>query len=247
MTDWTDSQAPRSRTHSCRQVMALIPAYNAGEAVGRVVREVAALEGGLMVLVIDDGSTDGTAVRARQAGASVVSHPRNMGKGAALRTGFEHFLRTDLSAVVTLDADGQHAPGEIPSLVQRWEATGADIIIGTRRRDPSTMPPLRVVTNAVSSFLVSLAAGRRIQDSQSGFRLLSRRVIEKIEIDSDCYAAESEMLIKAGLRGMRVESVPVSTIYADERSYVHPFKQPVKFVWLILRSILWRFQRSEKP
>jgi glycosyltransferase involved in cell wall biosynthesis len=231
----------------CRDVLVLIPSYNAGEAVGKVVRETASLGEGFAILVVDDGSTDATAAIAREAGASVISHARNLGKGAALRTGFEYLLGTDLAAAVTLDADGQHAPAEIPVLIDRWAATGADIIIGTRRRDPASMPRLRILTNWLSSVLVSLAAGAHIDDSQSGFRLVSRRVVEKVRTTSRGYGAESEILIKAARGGFKIEAAPVSTIYGDERSYVHPFKQPVLFTWLILKSIVWRFDRSGRP
>jgi glycosyltransferase involved in cell wall biosynthesis len=223
--------------------MVLIPAYNAGESIARVVKEVALLGPDLTTLVIDDGSTDMTAKNAREAGALVRSHSRNMGKGAALRTGFEHFLKTDLKAIVTLDADGQHSPDEIPKLIDRWLVTKADIIIGTRKRDVTRMPLLRVMTNTLSSLLVSLSSGKYIHDSQSGFRLLSRRVIENVKTSSRGYGAESEILIKAVSRGFTIEAAAVSTIYAGEKSYVHPLKQPLLFMGLIIKSIFWRFER----
>lgn len=226
------------------RVMALIPAFNAGESVGTVVREVLALKAGITVVVIDDGSSDGTGQFARDAGALVITHPRNVGKGAALRTGFDHFLGTDLEAVVTLDADGQHSPREVPILIERWAVTGADVIVGTRKRDVEKMPPLRIVTNTISSWLVSLSAGTYIHDSQSGFRLLSRRVIQNVQTKSSGYGAESEILIKAASRGYSVDSVPVSTIYANEKSYIHPLKQPLRFLGLMVKSIFWRFERS---
>jgi glycosyltransferase involved in cell wall biosynthesis len=229
----------------CGLVMALIPAYNAGEAVGVVVRDILALRAGITTVVVDDGSSDATARIARDAGALVISHPHNLGKGAALRTGFDHFLGTDLEAVVTLDADGQHSPREIPILVERWAATGADIIVGTRKRDVEKMPPLRIVTNTLSSLLVSLSAGTYIHDSQSGFRLLSRRVIENVKTTSRGYGAESEILIKAASRGYKVDSAPVSTIYGSEKSYIHPLKQPLRFLGLMVKSIFWRFERSD--
>ena len=226
--------------------MILIPAYNAERWVGRVVSDVAALSREAAVLVVDDGSTDMTATAAREAGATVVSHERNLGKGAALRTGFERFLKTDLEAVITLDADGQHSAREIANLVDRWQATGADIVVGSRRRDLGSMPLARVLSNAVSSRLVSLSAGRRIPDSQSGFRLLTRRVVQDVRISSDGFAAESELLIKAGRRGFTIESAPISTIYADERSFINPLKQPILFMVLIVRSLFWRFRRIDR-
>jgi glycosyltransferase involved in cell wall biosynthesis len=224
--------------------MALIPAYNAAGTVGKVVGEVLALGAGMTAVVIDDGSDDGTAQIARRAGAIVVSHPRNLGKGAALRTGFEYFLSTGLEAVVTLDADGQHSPSEIPVLTDRWAATGADIVVGTRKRDFARMPLLRIVTNTLSSLLVSLSAGTYIHDSQSGFRLLSRRVVERVRTTSCGYGAESEILIRAASKGYKVESAPVSTIYGGEKSYIHPLKQPLRFLGLMARSVFWRFERS---
>jgi len=225
--------------------MALIPAYNAGEAVGKVVRDIAALGVGIATVVVDDGSSDSTATEAAQAGAVVLKHSCNKGKGEALRTGFAHFLTTDLKAVVTLDADGQHAPEEIPVLVERWAATRADIVIGTRKRDLRKMPPLRVITNTLSSLLVSLSAGKYIHDSQSGFRLLSRRVVDRVRTTSRGYGAESEILIKAVARGYSVVSAPVSTIYGFEKSYIDPLKQPLRFLGLIVKSVFWRFERSD--
>lgn len=236
---------PDGRT--CRDILVLIPSYNAGASVGGVVRETAALGRGWEILVVDDGSTDCTAAAAREAGALVVSHSRNLGKGAALRTGFEHLLAGNLEAVVTLDADGQHAPAEIGALVERWLETGADVVIGTRRRDPSMMPRLRILSNWLSSHLVSLAAGALVRDSQSGFRLISRRVVNDVRTTTSGYGAESEILIKAARRGFRIEAAPVSTIYGNERSYVNPLKQPLLFAWLMIKSIAWRLERGGRP
>jgi glycosyltransferase involved in cell wall biosynthesis len=226
--------------------MVLIPAYNAGAALDHVVREARALGTGLEVLVVDDGSTDSTARIARGGGATVVSHPVNLGKGAALRTGFDRFLASGRKAVVTLDADGQHSPAEIPSLVRCWLETGADIVIGTRRRNVGGMPPLRVITNTLGSLLVSLSAGTWIRDSQSGYRLLGRRVVDEVRTTSPGYLAESEILIRAATRGFTIREAPISTIYRGERSYIHPVKQPLLFLGLIIRSFLWRFERVGK-
>ncbi|MFZ1947530.1 MAG: glycosyltransferase family 2 protein [bacterium] len=226
------------------QVMAIVPAYNSASSVGEVVKGIVDLRCGIPVLVVDDGSTDATAEVARHWGALVKSHPTNLGKGEALRTGFEHFLASGLGAAVTLDADGQHDPAEIPRLVVRWRQTGADIVIGTRERDPSQMPPLRRLTNAVSSWMVSVAAGQRIRDSQSGFRLLSREVVGCVRTKAAGYDAESEILVKAAAKGFKVESAPISTIYGDERSHINPFKQPILFMWVMLKSIFWRLEAS---
>jgi glycosyltransferase involved in cell wall biosynthesis len=238
-----NTQTQESLEQAYRSVMVLIPAYNGGSAVGQVVRGTRAVSAALSILVVDDGSTDTTAQAALEAGAVVVSHPQNLGKGAALRTGFEHFLAADLGAVVTLDADGQHSPAEIPALVGRWLATRADIVIGTRRRRAGRMPRLRVITNTLSSLLVSLSAGKYIHDSQSGYRLLSRRVVREVKTSSRGYGAESEILIRAVAAGFTVVPAPISTIYRGEKSYIHPLKQPLLFLGLILKSFFWRFER----
>ncbi len=227
-------------------VLALIPAYNASETVAEVVRHLKALDPSLEVLVVDDGSSDGTGDVARLAGARVIRHDRNRGKGAALRTGFEEFLRGSWKALVTLDADGQHSPDEVPRLIEAWKTTGADIVIGERKKELGKMPLLRIVTNSISTFLVSASSGRRIPDSQSGFRLITRDVISTIKVRSDGYEAESELLIKAARSGFRIVGAPISTIYRNERSHINPFKQPMIFILLILRSLFWRFEIAFK-
>jgi glycosyltransferase involved in cell wall biosynthesis len=225
-----------------KSVLVVIPAYNAEKTIGDVVAGIKEVSPHLDVLVIDDGSSDGSGAAAELAGASLVSHNRNMGKGAALRTGFQRFLAGEYAAVITLDADGQHSPGEIPGLIRSWIEDHEDIVVGTRKRSVGTMPLLRIFTNTVSSWLVSLSAGRRIRDSQSGYRLITRPVLERVETDSQGYGAESEILIKAGAMGFRIGSAPITTIYEDEKSYIHPLKQPLLFLGLIFKSLFWRFE-----
>ena len=149
-------------------------------------------------------------------------------------------------AVITLDADGQHSPLEIPKLIEAWLNKRADIVIGTRERHVGSMPLLRIFTNTVSSWLVSLSAGQYIPDSQSGYRLIARSVIENIETESRGYGAESEILIKAAIAGYSIESAPISTLYGDETSYIHPLKQPLLFLGLIFKSLFWRWERIGK-
>lgn len=226
-----------------KATLVLIPAYNAGAAVADVIKGVVDVSPHLAVVVVDDGSTDGTGRAAKDAGANVITHGINRGKGEALRTGFDEFLRQDRQAVITIDADGQHSPAEIPGLVKCWLEEGADIVIGTRKRHATKMPLLRICTNTLSSWLVSLSAGTYIPDSQSGYRLLSRRVVEGVSTESRGYGAESEILIKAATAGYKIGSAPISTIYEDEKSYIHPLKQPLLFLGLIVKSFFWRFKR----
>jgi glycosyltransferase involved in cell wall biosynthesis len=150
------------------KVMGLIPALDAGDTVGLVA--AGALKYLDKVVVVDDGSSDDTAANARAAGATVISHSRNLGKGAALKTGFEYALGRGYDAVVTLDADTQHDPDEIPALLKEAEK-GAGIVIGARLGDKEKVPPARYYTNMVGVAAISWRAKNRLLDSQSGFRL----------------------------------------------------------------------------
>jgi glycosyltransferase involved in cell wall biosynthesis len=232
--------------YAYRSTLVVIPAYNAARSLGRVLEQIKEVSPHLAALVVDDGSTDRTAAVAEIGKAYVVRHERNMGKGEALRTGFSAFREKDFKAVITLDADGQHSPSEIPKLIETWLSKRADIVIGTRRRQVGSMPLLRIFTNTVSSWLVSLSAGQYIPDSQSGYRLIARSVIENIDTESRGYGAESEILIKAAIAGYSIESAPISTLYGDETSHIHPLKQPLLFLGLIFRSLFWRWEQFGK-
>ncbi len=236
------SELPKTLKEAYSFIKVIIPAYNAQDTLGEIVQRVRSLSSQLEVVVVDDGSKDATAEVARSSGAKVIVHGQNKGKGEALRTGFEYALRSGAAGVVTLDADGQHLPEEIPNLLRRWLATGASIVVGSRKREPGKMPLLRIITNTLSSWLVSLAAGTHIPDSQSGYRFLSTQVLRSLQTTSKGYAAESEILIKAAMRGFRIESAPISTIYSSEKSYIHPVKQPLLFLGLMFCSIFWRIR-----
>jgi glycosyltransferase involved in cell wall biosynthesis len=220
-------------------IAALIPAYNAGAAIAGVVARTAAVVGYGHVYVVDDGSSDETSARATAAGAHVFRQEVNKGKGRALARGFAELLARGYAAVVTLDADGQHDPAEIPHLVECARATGADMIIGSRMRDVSGMPWLRVVVNRTMSWFISALAGRRIEDSQSGYRLHRSQLLRSITLVTHRYETETEILIKAGRRGFRFAFCPVRTIYGEEKSGIHPLVDTVRFVRLVVRSCGW--------
>ncbi len=237
-----NDEAPTFPDEVYESVFVVIPAFRAAAHVSEVVRGVLGVSPKMRVVVVDDGSDDDTAQRAREAGATVIVHEVNKGKWAALETGFAEFLKTDCKAVVTLDADGQHSPEEIPNLIDVWLNRDADIVVGTRRREVGNMPFIRILTNSIGSGLVSLVAGTAIKDSQSGYRLHSRRVIENVEIKTGGYEAESEILVKAVRQGYKVDSAPISTIYGEETSHVHPLKMPARFLGTIGKMIAWRLE-----
>jgi len=219
-------------------VLALIPAWNEAARIGRVIAGVLAH---LPVLVVDDGSSDGTAEAARAAGADVVCHAENRKKGAALKTGFVWALERGYGAVLTLDADGQHDPADIPLFLQALENGTGDLIIG--RRDFSQMPWPRRWSNPFGSWLLSLILGTHIVDSQSGYRLLTRRLLEQLELGTSGFEMEVEMIVEALRLGARVGWVPIRTIYGgDKRSYFHPLKDSARFLQMVWW--VWRSQRQ---
>ncbi len=224
------------------RVLALVPAHQEGPRVGAVV---AGARRHLPVLVVDDGSTDDTAERALAAGAVVLPQRPNQGKGAALRMGLRRALAEGYDAVVTLDADGQHDPAEIPRLLAAYEggggaagggaagaappATRPELVIG--RRDFTRMPPVRRVSNTLGGVAFSWAVGRDIPDNQSGYRLLGRRLMAAMADSRETgFEFEVEMIAVCIRRGWPIAWVPVSTIYGGAPSHVRPLRHLRHFV-----------------
>ena len=215
-------------------IVALVPAWNEAARIGPIVEATRAY---LPVLVVDDGSRDDTAAVAEAAGATVVRHPHNRGKGVALMTGFAWALEQGCEAVLTLDADGQHDPAEIPKFLTAWEAGAGDLIIG--RRNFSQMPFPRLFTNPFGSWLLSLALGTRIYDNQSGYRLYSRRFLETLSLTTTGFELEVEVITQAVCNGVRIGWIDIRTIYdVDKVSYFHPIKDTARFFGMVWRA--WR-------
>jgi len=188
---------------------------------------------------VDDGSTDASLAIARRAGVVTVVHEHNAGKGAALANGIARAAAMGADYAITLDADEQHDPDDIPAFLRRWGETRADIIVGNRLQDPAGMPTLRLWTNHVTSWVVSLLARARIPDSQNGYRMICAALYAQLGVRSVRYEAESELLIRAGRAGARIASVPVRTIYGEERSAINPLVDTGRFLRLVLKSFFW--------
>ncbi len=222
--------------------LALIPAWNEAPRLAPIVE---ATREYLPVLVVDDGSTDDTAEVARAAGAEVARHPSNRGKGTALVTGFEWGWTHGYGAVLTLDADGQHDPADIPAFLKAHQAEGADLIIG--RRDFSRMPFPRRYTNPFGSWLLSLALRAPVLDSQSGYRLHSRHLLETLELRTTGFEFETEMIIQAVVKGLSIAWVPIRTLYGvGEQSYYHPLKDSARFFGMVGHAYRER-RRADRP
>jgi glycosyltransferase involved in cell wall biosynthesis len=194
------------------RVAALVPAYQAAPFLAEVLARIQALEHAPHILVVDDGSRDATAEVARQFGVELISFAGNRGKGVALVEGFGALRAFD--AVVTLDADGQHPPECVPAFVRAAE-DGADVVLGRRER-ARNMPPLRRFANAVSSAWASAVAGQTIHDSQCGYRLFRRAVLERTPLTSGRYEVETEMAVRAARLGFRIAQVTIPTVYGAE-------------------------------
>ncbi|MFH0771277.1 MAG: glycosyltransferase family 2 protein [Candidatus Omnitrophota bacterium] len=212
----------------------LIPAYNEEMRIGYVAGEIRSK--GLDCVVIDDGSLDKTKVMARQAGAYVIFHSENLGKGISLRDGFNYALTRDYDFVITMDGDGQHHPDEIENFIRAAEDSDAEIILGNRMWNPKDMPLKRRLTNWFMSMLISLMARQYIPDSQCGFRLLKTGVLKNVALITDRYEIESEVLIKASKRGFKIKSIPIKSIYKGQKSQICPFRDTLRFISFILNA-----------
>lgn len=215
-------------------VAAIIPAYFEEQHIGGVVRGTRAQLD--HVLVVDDGSTDATAARARAYGAEVIVHSHNLGKGETIQTGLRHWHERGMQYVIVLDGDGQHLPEEIGRFIAAASTSGdAKLFIGTRMNDVSRMPFVRRTVNRYMSNKISRLCGQRIPDTQCGFRMVQRDLIPDLLGGANRFEYETEMLIIASRKGCRIDSVPISTVYSDEVSSIHPVRDTIRFYKLIRR------------
>jgi len=216
------------------QTAAVIPAFNDEKHIGDIVRRTRAQLD--HVLVIDDGSTDQTSQRARERGAEVIVHSENRGKGEAIKTGLGHWFDREVRWVILLDSDGQHLPEEIDRFLSAaGSATRPTFFIGNRMNNLAGMPFIRRLVNHYMSRRISRVCGQEIPDTQCGFRMLDRQLIPEMLGGGHRFDYETEVLILASRKGYRVESVPITTVYSDQVSKIHPMRDAIRFFKLISR------------
>lgn len=215
-------------------VVVVIPAFQAVKTIGDVLTRTRTALPTAEILVVDDGSNDGTGEEGRGTRTTVLTHARNHGKGVALRTGIARACAEGASVIVTLDADGQHPPADIPRLLGPIGAGSADLVLGARARSGS-MPVSRRFTNWLSASLASRIGGQRVRDAQTGFRAFTREVAERVQPAGDRYEFEANFLLDALRAGYRVVSVEVPTIYGT------PPLTPSHFRYL---GDTWRMARA---
>ena len=232
-------------TESIRsQTAAVIPAYQDEKHIGDIARRTC--ERLDHVLVVDDGSTDQTEQRAREAGAEVIVHAQNQGKGEAIKTGLAHWLGTanpsgsgqdgQITWVILLDSDGQHLPEEIDRFLQAaGSVTRPTFFIGNRMDDVARMPLVRRVVNRYMSNQISRVCGQKISDTQCGYRMLDRQLIPDMLGGGHRFDYDTEALIIASRKGYRIESVPITTVYTDQVSKIHPGRDALRFFKLMRR------------
>jgi glycosyltransferase involved in cell wall biosynthesis len=221
------------------KVCVVIPAYNAQSTIGSVLEKMQALK--IDTIVVDDGSLDETKQVASAHGVHLLEHPHNLGKGAALRTGFRYLLQKDYQVVITLDADGQHDPSEIPFLLRIFRGVKPDILVASRAGEFGRMTFLRRFWNRLGAKAVARLCHSDITDSQSGFRLIRTDVLREIDLSTSGFELELELLIKSCKKGFSVLSVPINTQKVDGTGSSH--FRPVVDTWMVcklfLRSLFW--------
>jgi glycosyltransferase involved in cell wall biosynthesis len=224
-------------------VMAIIPAYSEEQFIAQVVRQV--LQYVKVVLVIDDGSTDSTASNAEAAGAIVVRHSTNLGKGAALKTGLSYGAAGDAQFFLFLDGDGQHDPSDIPAFFGAINDSGADLIVGNRMNDLQSMPLVRRLTNQFMSWQIGKVCKVDLPDSQCGFRLARRELLPVLMAPSNRFEFETESIILAARHRFRIGFVPIRTIYTSQQSKVRPLHDTLRYFRLISKY-LWTAPENNK-
>lgn len=230
---------------SANELFVVIPAYNEALTIEDIVRKT--LVHCKNIIVVDDGSSDGTGDLLVEQPVIVLRNGHNLGKGASLAAGMREALANGADAVLTMDGDGQHAPETIPAMVERANSAPGCIIAGSRLHDPAAIPPARYQANTIANFWISWASGHWIEDSQCGLRLYPREVLDLICAKPDRHPGfvfESEVLIDAAAAGHRCVCVPIPALYDGHTrrpSHFRPVRDIAAIVVMVAGKLFSRF------
>lgn len=226
-------------------ILVIIPAYNEEKAIGKLLRELKKYFKN--ILVINDGSTDRTKEIVEKENVKIISHPFTKGKGEALKTGFFYAIKNNFPAVITMDGDGQHLPEEALKFVKKYrEKKDVGIWVGKRNIFLKDMPLIRRVTNLSMSVLISLLSFYWIPDTQCGFRLIKTDILKKVKLYTSYFETESEILIKARWKGVKIKSIPIKTIYGKEKSKIRPLRDTLRFFKMLLIILFSAFFKKNE-
>lgn len=223
-----------------RKICVVIPCYNVAYVLDDILAQLKFEP--VDVVVIDDGSTDATSEIALKYKVKVIKNNRNLGKGTSLRKGFDYALSQGYEAIIAMDGDGQHLSSDISNFLKIESVRpDADMIVGNRMRHPIGMPRVRRLTNIFMSGLISWICGRSISDTQNGFRLIRSRLLGKLELNSNKFEIETEIIIKAAACGAKIISIPIASVYKNHPSKISPLLDTFRFIRFILPYIRLRY------
>jgi glycosyltransferase involved in cell wall biosynthesis len=213
----------------------VIPAYNEEDRIDSVLSNVLRFIPKQRIYVVNDGSTDKTPGIAAQHAVQLIHHNSNRGKGEALKTGFQNAIQDGVEGIITLDGDGQHDPDSIPDFITMMKNTGCDMVLGVRHFRVGEMPLDRVFSNLVSSVTVSMVAGKRIPDSQCGYRMFRTARLKELSIISQRFEIETELAIRAVHNNWNIAFCPIPIKYGESKSYINRASDTYRFCRLIIR------------
>lgn len=217
------------------KICIIIPVYNEAAAIGGVVRAIK--EKGLDVIVVDDGSNDGCGDIARAEGAKVITQAIRHGKGYSLKIGFKHAIDSGYAAILMMDGDGQHRANDVDAFLAKAQRSPVSIITGSRMHDMKNMPHSRRIANRVMSKIISFFSGVNIPDTQCGMRYIHSGILKDINVTTNGYEIETEILMKAAKKKYPIYSVNIQTIYEGEKSKIRPLTDTGRFIKYFLREI----------
>ena len=218
------------------RVAALLPVNNEARNLQQLLERIK--KQGLFVLVVDDGSEDTSVAVARASGVEVLPLGKNLGKGRALRAGFDHLLQGSYDWILIMDSDGQHLPEEIPLFLQKAASGEYGIVNGNRLENPKKMPLVRYWTNRIMSVIVSRLIRQEVRDSQCGYKMLSTKFLREAHLTADHFEIEDDILLEAARLHYSIVHVPITSVYGKEVSRIHPIGDTVRFIRFIFQW--WR-------